>query len=152
MEKLHDAHQYWIACFHKHEHLSCLSNLRWRQTGVKDSASLCTSVLRPLNKQHHLHTFPLFMTPSPITSTSWRWISTGRMFCVFKNRITECTSQLAGLVIDMVLYKTLWHSNQFTQWLGKHWGHGRGSDDNSQLSKTSSQWPARAGCANGSYF
>jgi hypothetical protein len=73
------------------------------------------------------------------------------MFFMFKNRITEHTLQSAGLMIDMVLYKGLWHSNQFTQWFGKHWGHGRGPDDSSP-SKTSSQWPAWAGCANGSYF
>jgi hypothetical protein len=92
------------------------------------------------------------MTPSPYTSTSWRCISAGRMFLAFKYRITKQTSEMAGLVIDTVLYRALWHNNQFTQWLGKYWGHGRGSVDSSRLSKTSSQWPARAGCANGSYF
>jgi hypothetical protein len=64
------------------------------------------------------------------------------MFFAFKNWITEHTSQSAGLVIDMVLYKALWRSNRFTQWLGKHWGHGRGSDDSSQPLKTFGEWPA----------
>jgi hypothetical protein len=76
----------------------------------------------------------------------------GECSFAFKNRITECTSQSAGLATDMVLYRALWHSNQFTQWLGKHWGRGRGSDDSSRPSKTSGQRPARAGCANGCYF
>jgi hypothetical protein len=120
--------------------------------GHPDCGLLCTSVLPPLNKQHHLCSFPLFMTPSPYTSKSWWWTSAGHTFFTFKNRITKSTSQSAGLVIDMVLYKALWYSNQFTWWLGKHWGQGRGSDDSSRPSKTSSQWPERAGCTNGSYF
>jgi hypothetical protein len=57
----------------------------------------------------------------------------------FKNRLTECTSQSAGLVIDMVLYKALRHSSQFTQWLSKHWEYGRESDESSQPSRTSGQ-------------
>jgi hypothetical protein len=44
----------------------------------------------------------------------------------FENRITVRISQSARLAIDIVLYKALLHSNQFTQWLGKHWGRGEG--------------------------
>lgn len=120
--------------------------------GRPDCTSSCTSVLLPLNQGHHLCTFPSFMTSSPYTLTSRWWISAGQMFFAFEVQITERTSQPAGLVIDMVLYKALRHSNQFTQWLSKHWGRGRGSEDSSQPSKTSSQWPAQAECANGSYF
>jgi hypothetical protein len=82
-----------------------------------------------------LRTFLSFVTPSPHTLTSWRWISAGRMFIAFKNQITECTSK-SGLVIDMVLYKAQWHSKQFTRWLGKHWECNRGCDDSSRPSKT----------------
>jgi hypothetical protein len=74
------------------------------------------------------------------------------MFFAFKNGITEHTSQSSGLVIDMVLYKALWHSNEFTQWLGNHWGFGKASDDSSRPSKASGQWPVQAGCAQGSDF
>jgi hypothetical protein len=48
----------------------------------------------PLNKRHHLCIFPLFMTPSPYTSTSWQWILAGQMFFMFKNWITKRTSHL----------------------------------------------------------
>jgi hypothetical protein len=105
----------------------------------------------PINQTTQFMHIPL-MTPSPYTLTSWQWISTERMFFVFKNWITECTSQSVGLVVDVVLYKALWHSNKFTEWLGKHWGCGRWSDNSSRPSKTSCKWPSRAGCANGSYF
>jgi hypothetical protein len=43
---------------------------------------------------------------------------------MFKNWVTEPTSQLA-----------LWHSNCFTQWLDKHWEHGRRSDKALNLHK-----------------
>jgi hypothetical protein len=72
-----------------------------------DCTSLYTSALPPLNKRHHLHTFPSFVTPFPYILTSWQWILAGQMFSAFKNRITERTSQSTGLVIDMVLYKAL---------------------------------------------
>jgi hypothetical protein len=58
----------------------------------------------------------------------------GRIFFTFKNRITECTSHSAGLVIDMALYKAPWRINQFIQWLGKHWRRDRGSEDSSRPS------------------
>jgi hypothetical protein len=111
---------------------------------TSDFTSLCTSVLHPLNKQNHLYTLPSFITLSPYTLTSWRRISERQMFLAFKNRIAVRTSQSAGLVVHMVLYKALWHSNQFTERLGKHWGCGRGSDDSSWLSKISGQWPGLA--------
>jgi hypothetical protein len=69
-----------------------------------------------------------------------------------KNRITEFTLQSAWLVIVLIPYKSLWHSNQFTQCLGKYWWRGRGSDDGSRCLKTSGQLALCAGCANGSYF
>jgi hypothetical protein len=77
----------------------------------------------------------------PHTSTSWWWISTGRMFIALKNRTTERTSQSGGLINDMVLHKAVWHSNHFTKWIGKHWKRCRGSDESSRPSKTFSQWP-----------
>jgi hypothetical protein len=61
------------------------------------------------------------------------------IFFSLKNRYSQRTSQSKGLAIDVVLYKALQHSNQFTQWLGKHWGRGRGSDDSYRPSKTSGQ-------------
>jgi hypothetical protein len=69
--------------------------------------------------------FIMHSCPSPYTSASWRWILAVQMFIVFKTRITKCTLQLAGLMKDMVLYKALWHSNQFAEWLGKQWGRWR---------------------------
>jgi hypothetical protein len=38
-----------------------------------------------------------------------------------------------------------------TQWLGKHWEHGRESEGNPQPSKTSSQLHVRAGCTDSPY-
>jgi hypothetical protein len=78
---------------------------------------------------------PIVHSNFPIHSTSWRWISAGRMFFTFKNPITESTSQSAGLIIGMLLYKELSHSNQFTQWLGQSCERGKGSDDSSRPSK-----------------
>jgi hypothetical protein len=57
-----------------------------------------------------------------------------------------------GLVKDMVLYKAVWQSNQFTKWIGKYWKRRREFDDSSRPSKTFSQCPERAGYANGSDF
>jgi hypothetical protein len=53
------------------------------------------------------------------------------MFLVLKNQITKHTSQLAGLLIDMVLSQALSYSNQFTQWFEKRWGHDRTIDNSS---------------------
>jgi hypothetical protein len=61
----------------------------------------------PFKQTTPLKHIPLFHETIIITLTSCRWISTGRMFFKFKNLITKCNSQLAGLVIDMVLYKVL---------------------------------------------
>jgi hypothetical protein len=84
-----------------------------------DRAPLWTSVLPPLTNDttcaHSPHSWHL----PHIFRQVWRMISAGWMFFAFENRITERTSQPAGLVIDMVLYKPLWHSNQFPQGLGK---------------------------------
>jgi hypothetical protein len=107
---------------------------------------LCTSILPPLSELHPLCTFPSFMTPSPYTMTNWWLIFAGRTVFVFKNQITEHTSQSVGLVIDMVLYKALWLSNQSTQW-----GHVRESHDSSRPPKTD-QWHAWTWRANTSYF
>jgi hypothetical protein len=76
--------------------------------------SFYTYVLPALNNLHHLRTF---LALSPNTSTSWRWISTARVFQV-KNRITKRASNR--------------HGNQFTQWLVKYCGCGTGSDDSSR--------------------
>jgi hypothetical protein len=59
---------------------------------------------------------------------------------------------ITWLVIDMVLYKALWQSNEFTQTHGKHWGHGNEPDNRSWPSNTSGQLCVQAGCANDSYF
>jgi hypothetical protein len=47
------------------------------------------------------------MISSPCISVSWQWISDGQTFLVFKNQINEQTSELAGYVIYVVLYKAL---------------------------------------------
>jgi hypothetical protein len=101
---------------------------------------LCTSVLPSLIKWHLLCIFLSFMTYSPYISTCWRWISVWTMFSTCKNQITNCTSQLVGSMIDTDLYKATWQSNQFAQWLGKHWGNGRGPDNGSQPSNTAGKW------------
>jgi hypothetical protein len=68
------------------------------------------------------------------------------------NQSRKITSQSTRLVIDMILYKALWQSNQFNPRQGKRWGSGRAADDSSRSSKTSGLCPARAGCANDSHF
>jgi hypothetical protein len=120
--------------------------------GHPDQASLYTSVLPPLNQATPLPHIPLVHDTLPIHSDKFT-MDFGRVkLFMFKNWIAKHTSQSAGSLIDVVLYKTLWHSSQFTQWLGKHWGCCRGSDDSSQPWKPSRQCPAWAGCTNCSYF
>jgi hypothetical protein len=72
--------------------------------GHPDCTTLCTSVLPPLNRWHHLRTFPSFMTTSPYTSTSWWWILAGQMFFVFKNQINHWTHHTTGWISD-------WHGS-----------------------------------------
>jgi hypothetical protein len=62
------------------------------------------------------------------------------VFFIFKNLITESTSQSEWLVIGMVLFKALWGSNQLTQSLGKNWRRGRGSENSSRPSKASANY------------
>jgi hypothetical protein len=51
------------------------------------------------------------MAFSPYISVSWQCISDGQTFSMFKNQINERTSELAGFVTYMVLYKALLHRN-----------------------------------------
>jgi hypothetical protein len=92
-----------------------------------------------------LRTFPLFMTPYPYTTTCWWWMSAGQIFLfMFKDQVTECTPQLTEVVIQIVLYKVLWHRNQFTQWLNRTLGMWQRVWQLLTF-KTSSQWPLQAG-------
>ena len=61
--------------------------------------SSCTFVLPSLNNRHHFLTFPLFIAPSSHTSTIRLRISARRTFLVFRNRISDHTSQVAGFSI-----------------------------------------------------
>ena len=62
-------------------------------------SSSCTLVLPSLNNRHHFLTFPPFIAPSPHTSTIRLQISARRTFLVFRNRIIDRTSQVAGFSI-----------------------------------------------------
>ena len=53
-------------------------------------SSSCTLVLPSLNNRHHFFTFPSFI------AIMLMWISAGRTFFAFKNRITYRRSQAAG--------------------------------------------------------
>ena len=57
---------------------------------------LCTLVQPSLNNRSHFLTFPLFIAPSPYTSSIWLWISAKWTFLAFKSHITNCTSQVVG--------------------------------------------------------
>jgi hypothetical protein len=84
------------------------------------------------------------------TSTTRQWISAGRMFFVFKNRIAERTTQSARLVIDIVLYISLWQQpiHSMARQTVATWQRVR-----RQLSTFKTyQWLPWAGCANGFYF
>jgi hypothetical protein len=75
--------------------------------GCPDRASLCTSLLPSPIKQ---------MTPLTHVPHTLRQVGDGfrqgESFSHSKSQITERTSQSVVLVIDMVLYKALWHSNR----------------------------------------
>jgi len=61
----------------------------------------CTLALPSLNNRHHFLTFPLFIAPSPHTSTIR--ISARRTFLVFRNRITDHTSQVERFSIHVFI-------------------------------------------------
>jgi hypothetical protein len=69
---------------------------------IKDGLPLLcsswTSVLPSHNLRHHFVTICRFIT-LPQTATNCLWISAGRSHFTLSNRLTECTSHLAGLWI-----------------------------------------------------
>jgi hypothetical protein len=68
--------------------------------------SLCT-FWRPLLKcLIHLRTIESLMACSPYTSQSWRRMSAGFMFLIFKKRITERISHAAGFSIFLNIVNT----------------------------------------------
>jgi hypothetical protein len=73
-----------------------------------DSLS-CTLVLPSLNNRHHFLTFPLFIAPSPNTSTIRLRISARRSLLVLRNRITDQTSQAArfSILVFILDYREL---------------------------------------------
>jgi hypothetical protein len=105
------------------EHRPYLSNPRWWQMGIQIMLTHLTHI--PL-----IHdTFPIHFNKLEMDFIM------AKVFRIQKSdHLTHLPS--GGLVIDMVLYRALWHSSQFTQWLGNHWGHGRRSVNSSKPSKT----------------
>jgi len=82
-------------------------------------SSSCTLVLPSLNNRHHFFTFPSFI------AIMLMWISAGRTFFAFKNRITYRRSQAAGFSIFVFFF------NEYSEW---------GKNYDSVLCNTSSHW------------
>ena len=72
-----------------------------------------------LNNRHYFLTFPSFIASSPYTLTILPWISVWWTFLVFKNRITNCISQVAGFSIFFLIF------NDYIEW-------GEKNDDTAQ--------------------
>jgi hypothetical protein len=84
--------------------------------GRPDRSSSWTFVLPSLNIRHHFLTLDSFVTPSPFTAVSCLWMSIERTFCAFKKRITDRTSQSAGLLIFLIHFK---HSLKLFKWCNR---------------------------------
>jgi hypothetical protein len=68
-----------------------------------DRSSSWTFVLPSLNTRRHFLTVDSIIKPSPYTAVSCLWMSIARTFCAFKKRITDRTSQSAGLSIFLLI-------------------------------------------------
>ena len=79
--------------------------------GLPDLSASWTSVRPFLNIVHHFRTLAAFITCSPQTATSLRWISLGLTFSACKSRITPRTSQLAGFDIGAFIVTTRYTHN-----------------------------------------
>jgi len=99
-----------------------------------DLSAPWTSVRTFLNIVHHFRTLAAFITGSPQTATSIRWISLGLTSSACKNRITPRISQSAGFDIGAFIVTTRYthdvkkfaaptasgnylHSTEHTTWL-----------------------------------
>jgi hypothetical protein len=93
--------------------LMCWSILFFKFWVMRDGrvhySSSWICVLPSLNIRHHFLAFVLFIKLYPNTSRSWRHISIGRIFCVFKNSTTPRTSQLVGFQIFLLTLIILQH-------------------------------------------
>ena len=78
--------------------------------GRPDLSASWTSVRSFVNIVHHFRTLAAFITCSPYTATSLRWISLGLTFSACKNRITPRTSQSARSLSQPVTL-TSWKSS-----------------------------------------
>jgi len=102
--------------------------------GCPDLSASWTSFHPFLNIVHHFWTLVAFITCSPQTATSLRWISLGLTFSACKNWITPRTSQSAGFDIGAFIVTTRYihnvkkfaaqtapgnylHSTEHTKWL-----------------------------------
>ena len=89
-------------------------SVSWKRSSeIKDGLPLCsswTSVLPSENSRHHYVTFCRFIS-LPQTATICWWISVGSSRFALRNRMTECTSHLAGLWIGAAI-SNMSHSNK----------------------------------------
>jgi hypothetical protein len=85
---------------------ACFFRSSVMRDGCPDRSSSLTFVLTALNIQRHFLTLQSFVTPSPYTAISCRWMSVARTICAFKKQITDCTSQSAGLSSFVIILNT----------------------------------------------